>query len=170
MSYRTITVKDRFDVIEFEGILIGSASTRKDTDQDRWTEIKIFKTSTGKYVVQKLGCSVRYHLPAEENDEKCSSGTYVQGSDLPEDANPCPKCDPEVPEDEDFDEDFQYQLEVTMSSADVVTEPQDIRKSLVITNKQTGKDFLSSVAYTALQEAVRSDKSLLGVFERRINI
>lgn len=160
------TIYDRFDVIQFEGELIGHASTRKSDKQDRWTNIDIYKTTTGKYVIHRLGCSVRYHLP----EEKCTSGKAVRGLDLDLSDLPCPDCNPETPGEDDWDEDLEFYQEVTMSSADVVDNAADIRKSLVITNKKTGKEFLSSVAYSALQEAVRSDKSLLGVFERRINV
>lgn len=166
MTVKQYTVRNRFDVIEFEGTLIGSASTRKHDRQDRWTEIHIYRTTTDKYVVQRLGCSVRYHLP----EEKCSSGKTITGVELTDEMIPCPQCEPETQADEDFSLDLEFQREVTHSSADVVTEPEDIRKSLTIINKVTGNEFLSSVAYTALQEAVRHDRSLLGVFDRKINL
>lgn len=157
-------VKDRFDVIEFEGELIGHASTRKNEDQGRWTEIEIYRTDSGKYVVHRMGCSALFHRVGQP----CTSsrGEKVRGEDISDESIGCPDCDP----DEDFDEDAEYVHEVTESSADVVTEARDLRKALVIVNKQTGREFLSSVAYAALQEAVRYDRSLLGVFERRINI
>jgi hypothetical protein len=154
-------VRDRFDVIEFEGDLIGSASTRKDEDQGRWTEIHIYRTTSGKYVVQRLGCSVVFH----RKGKPCSSGEIVLGEDIQDESIGCSKCDP----DTDFFDDGEYVHEVTMSSADVVSEPKDIRRVLVI-KKEGRPEYLSSVAHSALQEAVRSDRALLGVFERRIRV
>lgn len=55
-------VQDRLREIEFSGRELGRATTEKD-DSLRWTEIVIYKTSGGKYIIERLGRSLIYHVP-----------------------------------------------------------------------------------------------------------
>src|SRR5690606_29211309 len=134
-------VRDRFDVIEFEGDRIGSASTRKDEDQGRWTEIHIYRTTSGKYVVQRRGCSVVFH----RKGKPCSSGEIVLDEDIQDGSIGCAKSEPAT----DFVDDGECVHEVRISSADVVSAPQAIRRVLVI-KKEGRPEYLSSVAHSAL--------------------
>lgn len=44
--------------LEFSGELLADVSSWKDEDQPRWHEIRIFRTDTGRYVVERVGRSV----------------------------------------------------------------------------------------------------------------
>lgn len=150
---------------EFEGERIGHASTEHD-DSLRWTEVLIFKTSSGRYVVQRLGRSIVYHLL----DSSCSSnGDEISGSEISEESEPCDKCNPPVPEAEGFDPEQRFRHEVTISRVDVVDEPSQIRDVLMVV-KPHREPFLSSVAFSAIQDAVRHDPALIGVFERKVRL
>lgn len=43
--------------LEFDGELLADVSSRLDKKAPRWTEVRIFKTSTGRYVTEVLGLS-----------------------------------------------------------------------------------------------------------------
>lgn len=150
---------------EFTGDKIGFASTRT-RDSLRWTDIGIYKTSSGRYIVERLGRSLVYHLA----DSDCaSSGEEITGAELAEESEPCEKCDPPTPEDSDFDSGEVFRQEVTISRVDVVDEPREIREVLTVSN-QGRRPYLSSVAFSAIQEAVRNDQALIGVFERKVRV
>ena len=43
--------------LEFDGVVVAGASTRRPSAQDRWSDFAIFLTSTGKWVFQVIGKS-----------------------------------------------------------------------------------------------------------------
>lgn len=49
--------------IEFEGSVLADLSSRED-DADRWTEIRIYKSSTGRYVTEVIGRTI---VPGERD-------------------------------------------------------------------------------------------------------
>lgn len=44
--------------LSFDGELLADLSSRDSDEQDRWTEIRIYRTTTGKYVTEVIGRSV----------------------------------------------------------------------------------------------------------------
>jgi len=52
--------EDQF--LEFDGELLGSASSR--SDKPRWMDVNIYSTADGRYIVQKIG---RSELPGERD-------------------------------------------------------------------------------------------------------
>lgn len=44
--------------VEFEGDELARVSSRKSEDQTRWTELALYRTKSGRYVVQNIGRSV----------------------------------------------------------------------------------------------------------------
>lgn len=160
------SVENRYDfsVIEFTGSLIGFGTTKSD-QRYQWTEVIIYKTTSSKYVVQRLGQSVLYH----DINASCASGEVIKGSEIKSYSEPCLKCDPEIPEDEGFDKNKEFKHEVTWSSADMVEQPSEIRDVLMV-KKPGKKPFLSSVSYQAIQNAIKNDPSLIGVFEKRYKV
>lgn len=156
------TVYDRLVEIEFEGVRLGSASTERD-DSLRWTEIHIYRTEGGNYVIQRLGRSVVYHV----SGKSCSRGREVAGVDLPDSSEPCDRCAPRVPEDDDFDSDEVFMHEVTLSSADVVEDPAEVHEKLSTFDKERGVKRVSRVASRALQDAAAKDPVLLNSLIRK---
>lgn len=49
-------------IIEFDGELLGEVSSRRSRGP-RWTELRLFKTDAGTYVLEKVGASVVVHAP-----------------------------------------------------------------------------------------------------------
>lgn len=76
---------------EWDGWLIDSDSTET-PDIQRWTEIQVYLTITGAYVVRVLGRSVVYH----RHDSDCNTGKSQLGWDMDVDLRPCWKCRPEA--------------------------------------------------------------------------
>ena len=55
---QTIRVKDKARTLEFEGVLIGESSSAE-SGKSHWIEIRVFKTSTGRYVIAYIGKTER---------------------------------------------------------------------------------------------------------------
>lgn len=52
------TIERHADVpLEFEGELLANLSTRESDTQTHWTEMRVFKTTSGKYVTETVGCT-----------------------------------------------------------------------------------------------------------------
>lgn len=145
---REYTVKDKHDQITFVGERIGHASTRKKTSL-RWTEISIYRTEKGNYVVETLGRSVVYHRV----DETCATGEQITGYQIGADSEPCETCDPDIPEDIEFNALGLFVHEVTRSQGSYVDAPQKVREAMLRKNPKTGKEGLSWVASEALRVA-----------------
>lgn len=78
-------------VIKFRGELIADVVSQP-ANLPRWTEMELFRLTdgTGRYVVHIIGCSVLYHT----HNSDCNAGIGTRLADLPEDAEPCPRCRP----------------------------------------------------------------------------
>jgi hypothetical protein len=77
----------------FDGWLVSSESTEADRSV-RWTEIEVYLTVTGKYIVRTLGRSVIYHKRTQDGVTGCNTGRVQIGQDMDEDMLPCRKCRP----------------------------------------------------------------------------
>jgi hypothetical protein len=55
-------VRDGNRLLTFDGKLLASVSSR-DSDRDRWTEMRIYQTTGGSYILEKIGRSIRLHMP-----------------------------------------------------------------------------------------------------------
>lgn len=97
-------VRDGNRLLTFDGQLLASISSRESPDKDRWTQMSVYKTQGGSYVLEKVGRSIRLHMPG------CSDIL----KDLPrfQQAHPgedpevgyswCEKCSPPIGEEYDF--------------------------------------------------------------------
>lgn len=153
-------VMNHLETLLFTGERIAVASTERQ-DDPRWTEIEIYKTTNGNYVVHRTGRSVVYHLA----DGPCNFGVGTKGKDLPPDAEPCRpenkrygrSCQPPAPDDPHFDPDATYEMELDLSSADVC-EAEEVPRRLSQVRGNT--ESMSSVSRRALQLAVDHDPEL----------
>lgn len=91
-EYMTIRVRDVTRVVEFEGRLLAEVSTTTPVSV-RWTEMALYKTRAGRYVLSIVGCSDVYH----RHDSPCNSGVPTRAYQVPEDAKPCGVCTPPKP-------------------------------------------------------------------------
>lgn len=158
-------ISDKIRQIRFSGRMIGKASTRREGGGPRWTDITIYVTEAGKYVIQREGISLVYHRA----DSSCRGGELVTNSQITEDSVPCSICRP--PDLDTLDEILeaqqrtegnpaQYRREVTMSSADVAEDPSKIVTIL------TYQGRLTTVATEAIRRAIENDPRLEGIFDR----
>lgn len=76
--------------VQFAGELLSKRSSQQGITDLRWTEIEIYKTQGGKYIIHKIGRSVVIH----RTGQSCSSGPEIPLSHIDEDARDCPRCLP----------------------------------------------------------------------------
>lgn len=86
---RTYRVRDSAEFLEFDGTKLADVSTMSDLSP-RWTQMELYKTTDGQYVLHIIGASVVYH----RHHGPCNSGVETVAADLPDDAEPCFKCNP----------------------------------------------------------------------------
>lgn len=87
---RLYEISDKVRKIRFTGRMIGKGSTRREGGGPRWTEITIYRTAGGSYVIQREGVSLVYHRA----DSSCRGGELVRNEDILENSVPCPDCRP----------------------------------------------------------------------------
>lgn len=82
------------------GSRIGHGTSRRQ-GSPAWAEVEVWKLDGGEgYLVHRTGCSLVYH----RTDTECETRDHRQRGDvagvddLPDDAEPCPKCRPPYPE------------------------------------------------------------------------
>ena len=163
-NLRTITVRDQHQMLEFDGRLIGFGSTENDKST-RWTEIEIFATKGGNYVVHRVGASVLYH----KANSNCTSGTLTRVSQL--DANeihePCDVCKPGRLKDLDGTD--RVRRESDRHSADAVESTEALVQALSL-KRPNGSTFLSAVAREALTDAAEHDDRIAGLTHQKVHI
>lgn len=161
---RPYKVPDRTRNLEFEGRMIGKASTQRSDGDLRWTDITIYVTEGGQYVCQKEGVSLVYHRA----ESTCRGGETVTNPEITEEAVPCPDCRPPSlnmlddiranagPEGDPA----RYRREVTLSSAEVTNDPYKVATLVHYQGR------LTTVATEALRRASLRDKRLGEIFGR----
>ncbi len=72
----TVPRKDTGRYINFSGTLIAYATSDPDEVRDRWAELRIFESTTGKYIGCSIGCSC---LPGESDLIDATYATTIDG-------------------------------------------------------------------------------------------
>lgn len=146
---------DKYDVVEFEGTLIGQSST-ENTDSVRWTEIYIYRTTGDQYVIHRVGRSVLYHDP----NGVCNTGVARKVRDMDTELSvPCAKCRPGRLTA--LDPDATVSDELDKDSVDVV-KVEDVYERLLLKKRgpQGPYTFMSNPAQRAYEEAILTDPVL----------
>jgi hypothetical protein len=158
-------VNDQYGILEFEGELIGEASTESDRSP-RWTEIQIYRTTGGNYVVSRVGVSLVYH----NMDATCASGLPRLARDLVENdqrqLEPCDDCQPA--DLEALPPATRVRVETDRHSAEAV--PADKLVQALTLKRANGSTYVSNVAQTALSMALENDPSLIDVLATKTYI
>lgn len=157
-------VRNGVQELEFTGEELSHASTERD-DSVRWTEIKIYKTQGGNYVIQTLGVSVVYHAEGSRCTKK---GAETPGYKLPLDSEPCLKCTPD--NDPGHDDHTIYIMERNLSSAKVVEDPKRIQEAMTTYDNGRKVYDMSPVAKEALNQAAAKDPALLNQIITRVHV
>jgi hypothetical protein len=100
----TIRIEDRVKITEFDGELLRTPSGRdvhvETPGEFRWAELEIYRAEAGGYVLHRIGNSRVYHTEPTtcltESGEQ--SGAPCTITELPDDAHPCWKCNPQDPQ------------------------------------------------------------------------
>lgn len=96
-------VRDGNRLLTFDGELLASITSRE-SDKDRWTEMRVYRTTGGSYILEKVGRSVRLHMP-ECRDILKDLPLFLQehpGDDPEVGYSWCAKCSPPIGEEYDF--------------------------------------------------------------------
>jgi len=155
---------DRQSVI-FEGTLLASVTSERDGVQ-RWTDIEIFRTKGGRFIVNKVGVSVVAHLiTCDEVKTKKYHGIadLLPEETPPELREPCPLCNPDIelllrtdPPSLTFEQDRHR--------TDTYTDPESMLEDLYIV--KGGKKILTSIVLWALDEASKHDPLVESVYNK----
>lgn len=153
---RQYRVRNQFNTMTFEGQLIGEATTET-PEAPRWTEIRIYKTVGGNYVVERVGVSLVYHVA----DAPCASGVSKTIGQLLEDDDlrelePCERCQPASIDD--LPTNARVKVETDRYSADAVP-VRGVVPALTL-RRDNGSEYVSNVAQAALTEALHNDPEL----------
>jgi hypothetical protein len=96
-------VRDGHRLLTFDGQLLAAVSSR-DGEKDRWTEMRVYQTNGGSYILEKVGRSVRLHMPGCDDILK-DLPLFQQahpGEDPDYGYSWCEKCSPPIGEEYDF--------------------------------------------------------------------
>ena len=96
-------VRDGNRLLTFDGKLLASITSRE-TGKDRWTEMRVFKTTGGSYILEKVGRSIRLHIPGCGDILK-DLPLFQQehpGDDPEEGYSWCGRCSPPIGEEYEF--------------------------------------------------------------------
>jgi hypothetical protein len=156
----TYTIKDATHSVQFDGELLAEVSTETDTAV-RWTELELYRTYHGLYLLHRIGQSLVYHRPGT-----CNFGSKTSWDKVPEDAEPCSVCNPSVPE---APAEYEVWLEQPRHHVDRCATPEAVEEALLMKRPgkaSTGSRFLSSPARKLLDLAGKNDDGIRGLSER----
>lgn len=143
----------------FEGSLIKQTTTRG-RNSLRWVDIALYGLDGGTYLVHRIGQSLVYH----RGDTGCLTSTSKQAgdkatvADLPDDAEPCERCNPPWPEDLADDAEIRYEfprhtLDECSTPAEVISRLTSMRKR----RARTSTRVVSEPVRELLEGAAASD-------------
>lgn len=98
----TVLIKGRFKDREIHGSLLCPPVTTWNPSARRWVEIAIYALDDGRWLVHRVGMSYVYHRANTRCRTKLGkqSGDPIRSiADLPDEAVPCERCEPDWPED-----------------------------------------------------------------------
>jgi hypothetical protein len=145
----------------FDGVRLAKTTT-KEADSLRWTEINIYRTKAGKYVVEKVGRTLVYH--SGEPGFDCSDyGVLIEPADLSEKALWCPICEPPDnpagPVRMETDRFYTVLTETATALVDACWMTNNDSKS-----EGFGTKFIPNVAREALTWAAERDEGIRDAF------
>ncbi len=170
-------LRDGMQPVTFAGEQLAFASSQPDGDTlpDRWTELSIYKTVTGKYVLEKIGRSNLVHrqectvpgkgaLPYESIiDALDDVDEGASEDDLEQFFVPCPTCKP------DFDSDDPVIVEQDYHQVNRFETPEQLLEALYH-RKGAAVRQLSSLSRTLLELAARKDEGIRRIRNRPTDI
>lgn len=148
-------------VIEFDGRLLGEVSSRR-AGAPRWTELRLFRTAAGAYVLEKIGASVVVHAPG------CPEmlGDLPRFQEIHPGADPsdgsfwfCERCGDRAVRDI-----TSLLIEANRYWAIIADDPAQIVDSLY--RRKNGARSMPRMSLDLLDEAGRNDPAILESFQQ----
>jgi hypothetical protein len=165
--------------ISFVGWQLGEADSRPNGEQPaRWTELRLFKTLGGQYILEKVGCSDVFHnesCPTEPGKPRRGKRWDSLWDAVPEDEAdeytdldtifvPCDKCRP------DF-EDQPVWVEKDIYSTSTYSTAAEVLEALYRPDtRNTASKYLSRVARSLLDQAIEKDDALREVLSAPVEV
>jgi hypothetical protein len=146
----TYEVKDGARTLQFDGVKLGSSTSRK-RGSVRWIEFELYKTESGSYILSRVGVSVVYHSGACELVDKYKLKDMASHL-LPDNPFPCELCQPTLEAPIVFPEKLRHWAQVS-------EEPQAVLDALYKYD-EGGARYLTAVAKRVLEEAADNDDSI----------
>lgn len=149
-------VRDGSRTLQFEGELLGESSSWR-PGANRWVEFKLYKTTSGSYVLSRIGETNFYHHP-ECVVVKRNYLKEVPTIDVKSSMVPCPQCRPRKA-------DFPFMCpETPRYWAQVCTTPSAVREALYKVD-EAGNRYLTSVAQRLLDDVSYKDKEIADIYD-----
>lgn len=150
-------IRDGGRVVKFTGELLARVSSERKSSP-RWTEMEIYRTERGLYVLHKLGRSLVFHSPdcLQARQGRLPHGHEVPGGIKPldlRDMSPCPSCNPSY-----LDPPETLRFERTRSSAVVAETAEKAIDSLH--RNDNGQRTLPWIASDLIEIASKVDADL----------
>ena len=157
--------RDGNRLLVFDGQLLASISSRE-PGKDRWTEMRIFKTQGGSYLLEKVGRSIRLHMPGCSDILK-NLPLFQQehpGDDPEIGYSWCEKCSPPIGEEYDFP---SLLVEEDRFWATITTDPEVIIEALW--RKREGYKRLPRISVQLLTDLCLVDPAFAGWATERVS-
>lgn len=165
-------VKDGPRNLSFLGWELGSADSRSAGNEARWTELSLYKTTTGRYILQKVGCSDVFH------NETCNPkrGKRYDNLDIAADQNDvdqdleleevyvaCTDCKPSY-------DDEPVWVERDLFAAPTFGTVEELLEALYRPDPSKASRYLSRVARSLLEQATEKDDAINRVMNAPIDV
>lgn len=163
---QTYVLQGQAKPVRFSGILLAEESTETSSSL-RWLELSLYRIAegprTGHYVLHRTGQSVVFHRP-----KTCGYGQATSWEHVPDDAEPCPVCQPVEPFAQGIhgrgsDPGYEVWLESPRHKVVTCVTPVHVEKALLMRRKD-GTTFLSTPASSLIAKACEKDQRLKDYF------
>lgn len=143
-------VRDGYRTLEFDGTRLANSDSFRE-GSGRWIEFELFRTTTGRYVLSRVGVSTFYHLPTCHIAIR--GNLREDGRDtVREDDMACPECNPHLSNAP------LVCFEKEKYWGRVFDSPAEVVQALTKEDPRTGTRYLTQVSKRLLDKAVESDK------------
>jgi hypothetical protein len=150
-------------VIEFDGDMLAEVSSRR-AQNPRWTELRLYRTDAGVYVLEKIGASVVLHVPGcgEIRGELPRFQALNPGAD-PSDGSWwfCEQCGDMAARDRNI---TRLLIESNRYWAIIAEDPAQIVDALY--RRKNGARSMPRMSLDLLDQAGESDPAILASFQQ----
>lgn len=151
-------VKDGSRTLQFNGQLLGESSSWR-PGSTRWIEFELYKTTSGSYVLSRVGVSLVYHTGACPLVKRYGL-QEIPVHELDDDAMPCFECRPTHEAPVVFPEKFRWWAQVSEDAQAVL--------NALYKDDANGTKYLTNVATRLLEKASKVDDQIDSVYRVEI--